>query len=213
MFSAHEIFSPQAKKWRPKYYLSLICLLALTGCSLLLPRPNVTKISLPAQPIIKDNFSLLPLNEEGWVMGYQKNDLLMLGARGGTSGETRIISGFVRPMPKSLTSDDFSAYAKSIKKIEDPKRYELLKQEAQKDSSTEKDCMKVRTTLKDLAPNVPSKRLTPMTIDSLYWVCKHPNGGKAVIVEYSSRFYPGDEELSFEKNAETIFQGLKLIAQ
>lgn len=50
-----------------------------------------------------------------------------------------------------------------------------------------------------------------MIIDSLYWVCKHPAGGKAVIIEYSDRFYDGDEEKDFEKNAETLFHGLKLI--
>jgi len=194
-----------------KWHLPVMFLLALAGCSLAPPRP--VAISLPPQPIIKDSFSLLPLNEGGWLVVGQGSDVLSLGTRGAVPGETRIVNGFVRPLPTDMTDAGFLAFAKSVKKMEPPKRYELLKQEAQEDNSTAKNCAKVRATLKDLAPNVFTKRTDPMIIDSLYWVCKHPDGKSAVIIEYSHRLYAGNEEKTFEKNAETVFRGLEFVAR
>ena len=209
------------KNWSLKWYLSLTLLLALAGCSSSLSNmmaeklgylpshPNITKISLPPKLIVKDSFSLLPLNEDGWIVDVQGNDTLLLRRRF-VSGETRVISGFVRPMPADATDDGFLTFAKAIKKIDDPKRLVDFKQETQKDDSSGKDCVRVRSTMKDMRPR-NTGRSDPMIIDSLFWVCKHPDGKKAVIVEYSDRFYPGNEEATFEQNAEAIFHGLELI--
>jgi hypothetical protein len=211
------------ENWNYKWLLSLLLILAFGGCSTSLTnmmaeklgyapsRPNVTRISLPPQSIVKDSFSLLPLNEDGWIVGGQSNDALLLGARGTVPGETRIITAFVRPLSASITGDDFLAYAKSVKRIDSPNRLEVLRQDAQKDNSTGKDCVKIHTTLKDSAPQVVTQRADSMMIDSLYWVCKHPHEDKAIIVEYSDRFYAGNEETDFEEKAEAVFHGLQFI--
>gem|GEM_PF-6799379 len=128
------------KIWSRKWHISLIILLTLTGCSSMPSRSNITRISLPPQPIVKNSFSLLPLNEEGWSevdtendnaffgprgfvtkrLGYagtvRANDILMLGSRGAKPGETRIITGFVKPISVNITDDDFLNFAKSVKK-------------------------------------------------------------------------------------------------
>jgi hypothetical protein len=202
------------KKWHHKWYLLPMLLLLLAGCSPMLSqsKPDMTKVSLPPQPIVKDIFSLLPLNEDGWfVVAVPRKDILFLVTKGSVINETRTIGVFVRPMPGNITDDDFFTFAKSIKKPVPASRFEVLKQESRKDNSTGKDCVQVHITAKDSAPQVPVKRPDPtMIIDSLYWVCKHPNGKKAIIVEYSNRFYPGGEEADFAKKAEAVFRGLSL---
>jgi len=208
------------------WHLSLMFLLALTGCSAVTPHVEATKVPLPPKPIVRDSFSLLPLNEEGWIELQEgntvfslfdkpllaKGDTVLLGAKGSVQNETRTIAAFVRPMPAKMTDDDFAAFAQSVKKIESATRFEVLKREVRPDRSTGKNCVNVRTTLKDLAPKSVVANIVithpPMIIDSLYWVCKHPDGRQAVIVEYSDRFFPGNEEADFDTKAATVFHGL-----
>jgi len=195
--------------WSHKWYFLLVLLLALAGCYS--PRSNVTQVLSPSQPIVKDSFSLLPLNESGWV-SFGQNDGLWLGTRGSEENETRVVTAFVRPMPANMTDDGFFTFAKSVKKVDGPGWLKVLKQEAWKDNSTGKDCVKVHTTLRDSNPRVAVKKPDPtMIIDSLYWVCKHSDGKKAVIVEYSHRFYPEGEDAGFAKKAETVFQGFEFV--
>jgi hypothetical protein len=174
---------------------------------------NITQVSLPPQPIVNNSFSLQPLNEDGWFVLDRKDDTLLLVARGRVTDETQVITAFVKPMPDNVTDDGFFAFAKSVKKTGGaPERHEILQQEAWKDNSTGKDCVRVHTTLTDSAPQVTIKRPDPtMIIDSLHWVCKHPDGKKAVIVEYSNRFYAENKEADFAKKAETVFHGFEFV--
>jgi len=189
----------------------LLLALILAGCSVTQPRPVAAPISLPPKPIVKNDFSFQPLNESGWLVFEEKNDGLILGARGSVLDETRVVKVGVGPMPANVNDNEFVAFAELLKKNEDPKRFEVLKRETRRDDSTGKSCVRIRATMKDSAPRVVIKRSDPMILDVIYWVCRHPEVNKMVYVEYSSRFYPENQDVNFEKNAEKVFHGLALV--
>ncbi len=183
----------------------------LVACASPSSRFNMVTVPLPPERIFKEGYSLMPLNEEGWILGPRNETAMALAKRGSAPDETHAIRSFIKPLPKLNVDEDFVVFAESAVKMESATRYEVLKHATQRDNANGQECVKVRDLLKDFQARKTTKNPEPMILDSLYWVCKHPDGKNAVIIGYSDRYYAGHEDPAFDQKAETVFRGLAFV--
>ncbi len=191
--------------------LSVIALLfaaALTS-SCATTRPTMQEVTLPPQRIAQNGYSLVPLDEAGWLIAYRNSEQLILGKRGSDPDENIIIRAFAKVLPPLKSDEEFVGFAKSVLIMEGATRHKVLSQQTDLVKIKSQSCARTDTVMEDHNAVKRSSRTDPMILEAFSLLCKHPNGSTGILVAYSHRFYQGHGDAESSKKAQKIFDSVE----
>ena len=171
-------------------------------------RPAMQEISLPPQRIAENGYSLVPLDEPGWLIGHRDSETLVLGKRGSDPDENIIIRAFAKVLPPLKSDEEFIEFAKSVLIMEGATRHKVLSHQTKLLKVRSQSCARSDTVMEDHGAVKQSSRTDPMILEAFSLLCKHPNGSTCIVVAYSHRFYQGHGDAESSKKAQKIFDSL-----
>lgn len=175
-------------------------------------RPTMLEVPLPPQRIILNGYSLVPLDEKGWLIGQRGPETLVLGKPGNDPDENMIIRAFASVLPPLKSDEEFIGFAKSILIMEGAARHKVLSQQAKLVKVKSQSCVRSDTVMEDHEAVKRSSRTDPMILEAYSLVCKHPNGSTGILVAYSHRFYSGQKDTEAGIKAQRIFDSLEFLS-
>ena len=167
------------------------------------------EVPLSPQRIILSGYSLVPLDEKGWVIGQRSHETLVLGKRGKDPDENMIIRAFAEVLPPLKSDEEFIGFAKSVLVMEGAARHKVLSQQTKLVKIKSQPCVRTDTVMEDHNAVKRSSRTDPMILEAYSLTCKHPNGSTGILVAYSHRFYPGQKDPEAGVKAQKIFDSLE----
>jgi len=184
-----------------------VIILAVIGCTPL--RPTMKEVTLPPHIILKNGYALVPLDEPGWLIGYEDSEKLILGRHADNPDETFIIRSFIQVLPPLKSDEEFIGFSKSVLVMEGAKRHKILSQETMSLIIKGQSCVRNDTVLEDhAAVKRTSSRNENMIIESYALFCKHPNNSVGILLEYSHRHYPENKDSDSAKKAKELFDSI-----
>lgn len=172
-------------------------------------RPVMQEVSLPPQRIIMNGYSLVPLDEKGWLIGLRDRDAVVLGKRGNDPDENMIIRAFAEVLPPLKSDEEFIGFGKSVLVMEGAARHKVLSQQTRPLTIKSQSCVRSDTFMEDHNAVKRSSKTDPMILEAYSLVCKHPNGSTGIVVVYSHRFYAGQKDPEAGMKAQKIFDSLE----
>lgn len=184
----------------------MVLVVLLASCAPI--TPQFTEVSLPPVRELRRGFSLVPLNESGWLILANRPEGIVLGKQVGPD-ENHIIRAFTQVIPPFKSQDEFVGYAKTALSMEDPARHKLLSNSAMAIKFKGQPCVRTYDKMEDHKAVKRSGRTDPMLLEAISLVCEHPQKGVAVIVAYSYRYYPEHEDREMVAKAQKIFDNIE----
>jgi len=185
-------------------WVALPLMMVLTACVPV--RPQLKELEVPPQRSAHTGFSLLPLNEKGWLIGVQQPQRLIIGKHGSDPDENIVLRAFTVVLPDFNSRDEFMGFAKTAIGEFDPTRFKKITQESKTVNIKGQPCASVKSMEEDLAARKHTSRTYPMLIEAYSLVCQHPQKKIAIVVAYSHRYYSGHADPESAKKAATIFE-------
>jgi hypothetical protein len=168
----------------------------------------MNEVKLPPRIILKSGYSLVPLNEPGWLIGYEDSGRLVLGRPGSDPDENAIIRSFTELIPQFKSEEEFAGFSKSVLVAEGSARHKILSMTTTPLTIKGQACMKTDTVLEDHAAVKQTSRTGMMILESYALLCKHPNKSIGIVIAYSHRYYPGHQDPNSANKAQELFDSL-----
>ena len=156
-------------------------------------------------------FSFLPPQENGWIIRSQKYDKLHLFKQGSKDDETFVILAWSGQLPNFEREEDFiNAVKAKFDRIPKQKRIKIIKSDFLPGDNSD-FCFLIYEIMEDhSAYKYTTDRKDYMMLETFRRLCRHPtNKNIAISIEYSHRYYPGDNDPDFMSKAEMIFNNLE----
>jgi hypothetical protein len=169
-------------------------------------------VELPPKPLFLNGYSLMPLNEEGWVIGKRTSYVVALGKYGKNPDQTFVISALLIKLSPFQTTEEFVRQVKEGQTQDtDPKRFTTIKHEVISYPHNGAECTRSHGVLVDHAAAKRSGQPGDMNLEMLTLLCAHPKDKRVgVNVFYSQRSYPGQEDPAFLEKATTVLNSVEL---
>ncbi len=167
------------------------------------------EVSLPPQRIFQKGYSLVPLEETGWLIGYRDHEQLILGKRANDPDENFIMRAFAQVLPPLKSEEEFIGFSKSVLLMEGASRHKVLSQETKLVKVKGQSCARTDTVMEDHGAVKRSSRADHMILEAFALLCKHPNKNTGILVAYSHRFYQGHKDQDSAKKAQMIFDSIE----
>lgn len=185
----------------------LIAATLISSCAT--TRPAMQEVPLPPQRIAENGYSLVPLDEAGWLILHRDSETLVLGKRGSDPDENIIIRAFAKVLPPLKSDEEFVGFAKSVLIMEGATRHKVLSQQTKLVKVKSQSCVRSDTVMEDHGAVKRSSRTDLMILEAFSLLCKHPNGSTGIVVAYSHRFYQGHKDAESSNKAKKIFDSLE----
>ena len=169
-------------------------------------------LPLPPARSIHQGFSLVPLNEQGWLVLADRANQFALRKAGADPDESYAVQGGTTSFPVFASLEAFLAEMGKRGAADSPAgRYRLIAHSAQLAPDKGDMCARMHTVTEDQAPTRRSSRTDPMTIEIYAITCAHPgNRTIGVMVGYSQRYYPGHRDPQLETSADQLLASVTL---
>ena len=187
----------------------MLSVVVLLGASCAPVRPTMEEVPLPPQRISQKGYSLVPLDETGWLIGYRDSEKLVLGKRANDPDENFVIRAFAEVLPPLKSEEELMGFAKSVLIMEGAARHKVLSQETKRVTMKGQSCVRTDTVMEDHGAVKRSSRTDYMILEAHSLLCKHPNKSTGILVAYSHRYYPGDQDPESTKKAQKIFDSIE----
>lgn len=185
--------------------------LLLSSCASIQPR--FQEIQVPPERISQKGFSLVPLNEKGWLWPTVGRDpyRLTLGKQGDHPDETFAIEADVGRFPEFKSNEEFLRLVKEGEAAKpNPSRFKLLKHDVNSYTGKGTDCARLHTVAEDHGAVKRTERTGHMVLERLSLICVHPKDKRAgVKVTYSQRYYPSDRDPQFLEKAASVMNSVE----
>ena len=193
-----------------RLYLLLFAALGAAACSA--GRPNLSEVTLPPARSNHVGFSLVPLNEPGWLVLQKAPGFVAFGKRGGDPDETFGLQASSTSVPKYASNDDFYASTRNPPPTGGPPgRFRLVSYQSRPAPDKGEKCVRAHSLAEDHSPTRPSKRTEFMLLEAYTLLCVHPkNSTVGIAVTFSQRYYSGNRAARLDKDAEVIFSSVAL---
>ena len=175
-------------------------------------RPAMQEVTLPPERIVQNGYSLVPLDEAGWLVFHRSSEQLALGKRGSDPDENMVIRAFAKVIPPLKSDEEFVGFAKSVLIMEGATRHKVLSQQTKLMKVKSQRCARTDTVMEDHGAVKRSSKTEPMILEIYSLLCKHPNGSTGVLVAYSHRFYQGQGDAESSKKAQMIFDSIEFLS-
>jgi hypothetical protein len=194
--------------------LGILCAaLAVASCAPVQPRfpEKFQQVQIPPERISQKGFSLVPLNEKGWVITGRSASGLVLGKVGETPEENVVIRAILFKLLPFKTNEEFvrvikEAEAKNI----NPERLKLIKHEVVTEPNKGTDCARSHMAAEDHGAAKKVGKTGIMVQEALMLTCAHPKDkGVGVNVGYSHRYYPEQRDPMFLEKATSVLDSVE----
>jgi hypothetical protein len=194
----------------PRMMGALCAVLTVAACAA--TQPTGQNIELPPKRLLQEGFSLIPLNEEGWVINRRTSNLVILGKYGKNPDQTFAVSAGLIKLPPFKTNEEFVRLVKEGQSQDtDPKRFTTIKHEVTSYPKNGAECARSHWVAVDHAAAKRSGQPGDMNFETLTLLCAHPKDKKIGLnVFYSQRSYPGQEDPAFLEKASTVLNSVEL---
>ena len=189
--------------------LGMLCTaLVVTSCTSM--QPSFPEVQIPPERISQKGYSLVPLNEKGWLIGGRNSYQLALGKRGENPDETFAIQAILFRWPVFKTNEELVRLINEGQaKDTDPQRFKIIKHEVTAYPKKGTDCVKSHMVSEDAAVKRSGKS-GHMIIEALTLTCAHPKDKNlGVNVTYSQRYYPEQRESAFLEKATRVLNSVE----
>lgn len=190
--------------------MAMLCATVLVA-SCASTRPQLAEIQVPPERIIQKGYSLVPLNEKGWMVAERNGYQLALGRQGDNPDETFVIQAIPFKLPAYKTMDEFVSQIKEGQiKDTDPQRFKIVSHEVSAYPVKGADCAKAHLVTEDRAATKRSGKAGDMVLEAMSLNCTIPgeqNVGISIV--YSQRNYPGQGDPAFEEKAASILNSVE----
>ena len=174
-------------------------------------RPAIKEVTLPPQRIAQNGYSLVPLDEAEWLIGYRDSEALVIGKQGSDPDENMIIRAFAKVLPPLQSDAEFIGFAKSVLIMEGAARHKVLSQETKFVKVRGQSCAKTDTVMEDHGAVKRSSRTDHMILEVFALLCKHPNQTTGILVAYSHRYYKGHKDKNSAIKAKILFDSIEFL--
>lgn len=166
---------------------------------------------MPPERITLKGFSLLPLNENGWLVGPGGPYRLALGRRSDNPDESSAILAVLTDVGSYDSKAEFVKIIKDNQaKDNDPQRFAIKQHDVSAINKFSTVCVRSHTLSIDNAASRRSGNTGDMTLEILSLSCAHP-ADKTIVVtaSYSQRYYPGRRGSDFDRKAQAVLDSLE----
>lgn len=190
--------------------MAMLCATVLVA-SCASTRPQLAEIQVPPERIIQKGYSLMPLNEKGWMVVERNGDQLALAKNGNNPDETIVIQAIPFKLPAYKSLDEFVGLIKEGQiKDTDPQRFKIVSHEVSVYPMKGVDCAKAHLVTEDRAATKRSGKTGDMVLEATSLNCALPGEQNAGIsIAYSQRNYPGQGDPAFEAKATNILNSVE----
>lgn len=185
------------------------CSLLVISCTSVPPR--FQEVPVPPTRIVQKGYSLVPLNEKGWLVGSRNPVQLALGKRAENPDESFVIQTTLVKIGPYKTREDFVRLVKeSQAKDTDPQRHKILQHDVTAYTEKATECAKSHSTSEDNAAARAPGNKGVMILELLAFSCAHPKDKSIVVfLGFSQRYYPGHRDSAFFDKAITVLNSLE----
>ncbi|MBI4292923.1 MAG: hypothetical protein HY661_15740 [Betaproteobacteria bacterium] len=183
--------------------------LAVASCAPV--QPKLQQIPIPPERISQKGFSLLPLNEQGWLIAARNPRLLSLGKLGKSPEENVVIRAVLFQMPAFKSNDEL------VRLVRDggasginPERLKVVKHEVASHPKNGADCARSHSVLEDHGAAKMVGKEGVMVQETVTLTCAHPkDAAVGVAVSYSQRYYPGERDPRLLRKARRVLDSVE----
>lgn len=187
----------------------VFCSLLVISCAS--SGPKFQEIQLPPTRIAQKGYSLVPLNEKGWLVGSRNPVQLVLGKLAENPDESFVINSTLVKIDPYKTKDEFVRLVKASQaKDTDLQRFTIKQFDVSGYEGKGTDCAKTYSIFEDNAAARRSGNTGSMILEILSLSCAHPRDKSTVVfVGYSQRYYPGHKDKAFLEKATAVLNSLE----
>jgi hypothetical protein len=183
--------------------------LVITSCASM--QPQLPEVQIPPERISQKGYSLMPLNEKGWLIAGRNAYQLALVKRGENPDETFAIQAIPFRLSAFKTNEEFVRLIKGGQaKDTDSQRFKIVKHEVTSYPKNGTNCAKSYMVTEDRAAVKRSGKSGDMVLEALTLSCAHPkdkNVGISII--YSQRYYPEQRDSAFVEKATSVLNSIE----
>jgi len=168
-------------------------------------------VQLPPERSYHRGFSLIPLNEDGWIINQKDYNWLILGRYGSSQEETYVISTDIwGPPTVNSQSEFFETIKENQTRNLDTTRYTRIDFDVKPYPKKGEYCARIYIKTEDNAAVTHGGVVDHMILEMLALSCRHPkNTNMAIDVTYSHRHFPEKSDPLFSKKAEVLFDSVE----
>lgn len=196
--------------------LAILCgVFAIASCAPVQPRfpERFPEVQIPPDRISQKGFSLVPLNEEGWVITGRSASGLALGKFGKTPEENIVIRAILLKFkPQAFkTNEEFVHLIREAEfKNINPERLRIVEHEVVTYPKHGTNCVKSHSVIEDHGAAKKVGKTGVMVQEALVLTCIHPKDkGVGVNVGYSHRYYPDQRAPGFLEKATSVLESVE----
>lgn len=175
--------------------------------------PVMEELSIPPTRITQKGYSLVPLNEKGWLVRGRNPVQLALGKLTENPDESFVIHATMVKVGPYKTKEDFVRLIKdSQARDTDPQRFKTFKHDVTAYTKNATECARSHSIVEDNAAARASGNKGIMILEVLALSCAHPKDKSvAVYIGFSQRYYAGHRDSAFMDKANTVLSSLEFI--
>ena len=170
-------------------------------------------ISDPSKRLKILGVSILPPQEQGWHILYLSAYQLTIKKEIPDRDETYVVQVSLYKLSDIESEQEFlNIVSKGRANEPETGRFKVLQNREEMFHGREGYCMRFHTFSEDRSALLKSYKKVKMTLEMFGYHCQHPkNKNVGVIFEYSHRYYSGERNPNFEKQAENFLSQIKFI--
>lgn len=195
---------------RPGYaVVIMLCFFGITACAPVQTR--FQKIQLPPERIVQKGYSLVPLNEKGWLIIGRNQYQLTLAKEGANTDESIVIQATPFRLPEFKSTEEFVRLIKEGQARDtNSERFDVKRHEVTAYPKKGSDCAKSYLMTRDNAALKRSGRSGSMILEALTLACANPKDRKiGISITYSHRYYPGQGDPEFMEKAMSVLNSIE----
>ena len=175
------------------------------------PTLRGVQVPIPSERIFQKGYSLVPLNEKGWVITRRDPYGLILGKNPDNPDETFVILANHTKLPAFKSNEDLvglvkQEYAKNI----DPSRLKIVIHEVTAYIEKGPNCARTHVVAEDHAALKRSGKRGLMILEELWLTCAHPKDNNiGVFVTYSHRYDRDQRDPKFLDKATMVLSSVE----
>lgn len=191
-------------------YRFLIIIISLTVTACVQMGPVLPEIALPPERIWFESYSILPLNEVGWIIGGRDSTRAMLGKHGESPDETNVIESSLVIAPIYKDDATFIKFVRESQEADtNPDRFNPLRHEFSTTNKDDNPCVISHLAAEDTQAKKRSGKSGDMILEMKVLTCYHVRREVYLInVVYSQRYYQGFRDPKFDEKASYIFDNV-----
>lgn len=169
------------------------------------------EVQIPPKRIVQKGYSLLPLNEVGWIIAGRDEYQLTIITFGYNTDETYAVQATPFRLSAFKNSEEFVRLVKEGQlKDSDPARFRIKKHDVAVFPGKGTDCVKSHMVTEDLSAIKSSGRSGGMILEALALTCAHPKDKKVGIsVIFSERYFPGERDPAIVEKATSVLNSVE----